>query len=139
MIQQQDEIVDIPPNRLRYFGGAGKMLLPSPQTIAAVIKRIPEHKLLTTDSLRQELTEQFRVEGTCPITTKNSLLFLANNAPDDVAYWRVLKPTGELMASYPGGQMGHASHLEQEGFTIDTNGKAPKVKNFRDSLASLAS
>lgn len=137
MIQQQDEIVDIPPHRLRYFGGAGKMLLPSLQTIAAVIKRIPEHKLLTTDLLRQELTEQFHVEGTCPITTKNSLQFLANNAPDDVAYWRIIRPTGELMATYPGGIEGHASHLQDEGLTIDTTGRKFKVQNFRENLAHL--
>ncbi len=134
-IQQKDEIVDIPPNRIRYFGGTGKMLLPSPATIASLIQRIPESKLLTTDLLRRQLTQQFNVEGTCPVTTKKSLEFLANNAPDDVAYWRVLRPTGELMATYPGGTQGHASHLQDEGFDIDTNGKAPKVKGFRASLA----
>jgi len=138
MIQQKDEIVDIPPNRIRYFGGAGKMLLPSPMTIATVIKRIPENKLLTTDLLRQELTDQFNVEGTCPITTKKSLQYLANNAPEDVAYWRVLRPTGELMATYPGGTQGHAAHLQDEGFIIETNGKAAKVKDFRANLVHLA-
>ena len=134
MIQEHDEIVDIPPHRVRYFGRTGKMLLPSPTTIANIIKRIPTSKLLTTDLLRQELTEQFRVQGTCPVTTKNSLNFLANNAPDDVAYWRVIRPTGALMANYPGGIEDHAVRLKDEGFTIDTNGKSPKVKNFRESL-----
>jgi hypothetical protein len=133
-IQLKDEIVDIPPDRVRYFGTTGKMLLPSPTTIASVIKRIPQDKLLTTDLLRDELTQQFGVEGTCPVTTKKSLAFLANNAPDDVAYWRVLRPTGELMATYPGGLVGHASHLEDEGFSIDTHGKAPKVKDFKQSI-----
>ena len=134
MIQEHDEIVDIPPHRVRYFGGTGKMLLPSPTTIANIIKRIPESKLLTTDLLRQQLTEQFHVEGTCPITTKNSLKFLANNAPDDVAYWRIIRPTGALMSAYPGGLQAHATRLGDEGFTIDTNGKSPKVKEFRESL-----
>lgn len=76
---QKYEIVDIPPNRIRYFGGSnGKMLLPSPMTIASMIKRIPESKLITTDLLRRELTQQFNVQGTCPVTTKKSLRSLAN-------------------------------------------------------------
>lgn len=134
MVQLVDEIVDIPPHRIRYFGGTGKMLLPSPTAIANVIKRIPTSKLLTTDLLRQELTDQFHVQGTCPITTKISLQALVNVPPDDLAYWRLIKPTGELMATYPGGVDGHASHLQDEGFTIDTNGKAVKVKDFRANL-----
>ena len=138
MVQQLDEIVDIPPNRIRYFGGTGKMLLPSPTTIANAIKRIPESKLLTTDLLRQELTNQFHVEGTCPVTTKKSLQALVNDAPDDVAYWRLIKPTGGLMATYPGGIEGHASHLEDEGFTIDSDGKTAKVKDFKHSIIHFA-
>ncbi|MBA3872157.1 MAG: hypothetical protein H0X30_23675 [Anaerolineae bacterium] len=134
MIQEKDEIVDIPADRVRYFGGTGKMLLPSPTTIANVIKRIPASKLLTTDLLRQHLTEQFNVQGTCPVTTKKSLRALVSDAPDDVAYWRVIRPKGELMAEYPGGVEGHAAHLQDEGFSIDTHGKAPKVKDFRENL-----
>jgi 6-O-methylguanine DNA methyltransferase, DNA binding domain len=134
MIQEKDEIVDIPADRVRYFGTTGKMLLPSPATIANIIKRIPASKLLTTDLLRQHLTEQFNVQGTCPVTTKNSLRALVSAAPEDVAYWRVIRPKGELMSDYPGGVTGHASHLQDEGFSIDTNGKAPKVKDFREKI-----
>jgi hypothetical protein len=137
MIQEVDEIVDIPANRIRYFGGTGKMLLPSPTTIAKLIKRIPESKLITTDLLRQELTNQFHVEGTCPVTTKKSLQALVNDPGTNVAYWRVIRPKGELMANYPGGIEGHASHLEEEGFTIDSNGKAAKVKDFKQSLVQF--
>ena len=92
MIQEHDEIVDIPRNRIRYFGGTGKMLLPSPGTIANIIKRIPKSKLLTTDLLRQELTDQFHVKGTCPVTTKKSLQALVNDPGTNVAYWRVIRP-----------------------------------------------
>ena len=137
MVQEHDEIVDIPPHRVRYFGGTGKMLLPSPTTIANIIKRIPQSKLLTTDLLRQQLTEQFHVEGTCPITTKISLQALVNDPNTNVAYWRVIRPTGALMSTYPGGIEGHASHLKDEGFVIDTKGKDAKVKNFRESLVHL--
>jgi hypothetical protein len=66
MVPQEDLIVEIPENRLKFFGGAGKMLLPSPATAAALIKKIPEHKLITTGLLCKELTQRFKVRGTCP-------------------------------------------------------------------------
>jgi len=129
-----DAIVDIPENRIRYFGGTGKMFLPGPTTIAALISRIPAHKLITTDLLRRELTAQFEVQGTCPVTTKRSLQVVANDANGKVAYWRVLKQNGGLMAFYPGGVEGHAALLQSEGFTIDASGKAATVSKFRESL-----
>ena len=73
MEPQEDAIVDITENRLRFFGGPGKMLLPSPAIVAALIEKIPENKLISTDLLRAELTEQFNVQGTCPVTTQKAL------------------------------------------------------------------
>ena len=134
MVMQEDAIVDIPENRLRYFGGPGKMLLPCPATIAALIKKVPKNKLVTTDLLRQKLTSQFDVQGTCPITTQRSLQALANDPDTTVAYWRVVNQDGGLMARFPGGAASHAAHLRDEGFTIDTQAKVPKVKQFKDSL-----
>jgi hypothetical protein len=131
---QEDAIVDIPPNRIRYFGGPGKMLLPSPATIAALIKKIPERRLITTSLLREELTEQFEVEGTCPITTQNSLQAVAYDTSDSVAYWRVIKANGTLMTKFPGGVAGHAARLREEGFAIDESRKTPMVINFQDCL-----
>lgn len=138
MVQQIDEIVDIPPHRVRYFGRQGKMLLPSPATIAAVIAQVPEHKLLTTDLLRKKLTAQFEVEGTCPITTKNSLRFLANDADQEIAYWRVIQQNGGLITFYPGGVRAHAAHLQSEGFTINTVRKLLRVDRYTDSLIRFA-
>ena len=110
------------------------MLLPSPATVEALIRKIPEHKLLTTDLLRKELAGQFNVQGTCPVTTKKALQAIANRANNSVPYWRVIKQNGELNAIFPGGVVGQTIRLQQEGFTIDTSGKAPKVKHFKASL-----
>lgn len=138
MLLQEDAIVDIPPNRVKYFGTTGKMLLPSPATIAAMIEKIPQSKLITTDLLRKELTDQFEVEGTCPVTTRKSLQAVANDRSNGVAYWRVVKQNGGLMANYPGGVENHAALLQNEGITIDTNGKEPRVNNIKESLAHFA-
>ena len=131
---EQDAIVDIAPSQVSYFGGPGKMLLPCPATVAALIQKVPAHTILTTDLLRKQLAKQFNVQGTCPVTTKKALQTIANTADNDVPYWRVIKQNGELNAIFPGGVAGQADLLRQEGFVIDTNGKALKVKQFKASL-----
>ncbi|MCI0348660.1 MAG: MGMT family protein, partial [Acidobacteriales bacterium] len=124
-------------NRVKFFGTTGKMLLPSPATVASLIETIPARKLITTDLLRKKLTAQFQVQGTCPVTTKKALQAIAQDSSQHVAYWRVVNQSGGLIAVFPGGVEGHAARLRQEGFTIDTNGKTPKVKKYTESLVHL--
>lgn len=138
MTLQEDVIVDIPENRIKYFGTTGKMLLPSSATIAALIRKIPANKLITTDLLLKKLTSQFNVQGTCPVTTRKALQAIAHDANSTVAYWRVVNKNGGLIAKYPGGVAGHAVRLQEEGFTIDAQGKAPKVKDFSANLARFS-
>ena len=137
MLDQEDAIIDIPENRVRFFGTTGKMLLPSPATVAALIQKIPQHKVITTARLLKQLTEQFAVEGTCPITTQRALQTIANDASTDVAYWRVVNKNGGLIARYPGGAQGHAARLRAEGFSIDTEGDVPKLKSFKEYLINI--
>ena len=59
---------------------------------------------------------------------------IANDTSKSVAYWRVIKQNGELNTIFPGGVEGQAARLRQEGFTIGTNGKVLKVKQFKASL-----
>lgn len=134
MIQTVDEIVPIPEHRVRYFGGLGRMLLPSPPTIAAVIRRVPVGKLLTTTLLRDVLGDEFEVDGVCPITAKRSLQVVARSADAGTAYWRVIQQNGGLMAFYPGGIDAHAALLRDEGFMTEVRGKKPMVVNFREHL-----
>lgn len=134
---QKDEIVDIAKDRERSLGASGRMLLPCPATVEAVVKRIPKNKLVTTELIRQALARQFNVDTTCPFNTKLCLRAIANDPKTKVAYWRVLKGNGELMNYFPGGLEGHASLLKKEGFGIDKKGKAPKVVRFRESLFIL--
>jgi len=135
---QQDIIKDISESQIGYFGGPGKMVCPSRATVEALVRRIPESRIITTDLLRQELAEQFNVQGACPVTTHKALQAIANDAAadpaSDVAYWRVIKQSGQLIDRFPGGAEGQAALLMKEGFTIDSNGKAPKVSNFKRSL-----
>jgi hypothetical protein len=134
----EDLIVDIPEERSKFFGGAGKMLLPGPATVAALIKKVPEHKLITTNLLCRELTDEFKVRGTCPVTTQKAIQAIAHDATRKVAYWRVIKANGGLMSRFPGGVEGHAALLKREGFAMDRKGKIPKVKDFQKSLVRFS-
>ena len=130
-----DAIVDIPNDRLSYFGGAGKMLLPGPATVAAAVtENVPAGKLTTVSLICRKLANQFNVRGTCPVTTQKSLQAVAHGANTEVAYWRVVKANGGLIARFPGGVEGQAERLRKEGFTLDRKGKAPRVAHFRESL-----
>lgn len=137
MEPQTDVIVAIEKHRERYFGGAGKMLIPCPATVAAQIRRIPEHQLMSKELLQAKLAEQFQVQVTCPFATKKALQAIAWDASQPVPYWRVIKKNGELFSYFPGGVEGHAGCLRKEGFTIDTTGKAPKVQHFQERLFHL--
>lgn len=130
MAPQKDEIVDIPDKRVRFFGTNGKMLLPCPATIAALIKQIPTGNVMTTDQLLKKLTTQFGVQGTCPVTARKALQAIANDDLDDIPFWRVINKNGGLIAKYPGGVEAQAAQLRQEGFDIDASAKKPRVKDF---------
>jgi alkylated DNA nucleotide flippase Atl1 len=131
---QADEIVDIPPNREKFFGGPGKMLLPSPAAVESVIVDIPLDRLLTTGQLRQELTRKFGVHGTCPVTTQKALIALARDPEKQVPYWRVINQNGGLISRFPGGVRGHAVRLQAEGFGIEIQGDTQRVKNYKTYL-----
>ena len=139
MEPQTDVIVAIEKQRERYFGSAGKMLIPCPATVAAQIRRIPEHQLMSKELLQATLAEQFQVQVTCPFATKKALQAIAQDAHQSVPYWRVIKKNGELFSYFPGGFEGHANCLRQEGFTIDTTGKVPRIQHFQDCLVRFAS
>jgi hypothetical protein len=139
MESQTDVIVAIEKHREHYFGGAGKMLIPCPATVAAQIRRIPDHQLMSKELLQKKLAEQFNVQVTCPFATKKALQAIAQDANQSVPYWRMIKKNGELFSYFPGGVEGHANCLRQEGFTIDTTGKVPRVQHFKDRLVRVAS
>ena len=133
----EDTIVEISESLERFFGKSGKMLKPSRATIEALIQKIPADKVITISLLREELARQFGVAVTCPSDTKQALKAIAADADCTVSYWHVLKSDGELISYFPDGVKGHAAHLEQEGFTIDTEEKIPKVKGYKQRLAQF--
>lgn len=126
-----DAIKEISERQIAYFGGPGMMLLPSRATVEALLHKIPPRQLLTTDLLRKTLAAQFKVQGTCPVTTKKVLQLIAHDPATAAPYWRVIKQNGELNTIFPGGTAAQAARLKQEGFTVDDSGKKPKSNTSR--------
>lgn len=130
---QEDMIVDIPPERVKFFGTTGKMLLPSATAVAAIVAQIPAAQLMTTSQLRQKLREQFNVQGTCPVTTRKALKTIAQDASSAAPFWRVVNQDGGLLSVFPGGKAAQAARLQAEGFLV-SNAKSPKVADYSASL-----
>ncbi len=134
---QEDIIVDISKAREKFFGCSGKMLLPSRQTVQALLEQIPTHQLATTEWIQHNLAAQFRVQVTCPVATRKALQAIAKDSSGNLAFWRVVKKNGELMTIYPGGAAVQAVQLTQQGFEIDATAKRPKVINLKTNLVNF--
>jgi hypothetical protein len=137
MTHQEDIIVDIAPNRVKFFGTTGKMLLPSQASVLGVLAKLPPKKLVTIKLLCQPLAAQFQVEAVCPVTTKKMVMAIAENAGIFAPTWRVINQNGNLISNYPSGVQHQSFLLQQEGFEIETTGKALRVKDFKKNLMSM--
>ncbi len=131
---QEDILVDISPEREKYFGCSGKMLMPGPKSVEAVLNQIPPDRLVTMQLLGKELAAKHGAQVTCPVAQRNALKIIANDAENQIPYWRVVKKNGELIPYFPGGIEGHAGRLSAENHKIDSSGKAGRVSNFRERI-----
>ena len=133
----EDAVVEIPPARLGFFGGPGKMLLPSPATVAALIAKVPAGKLITTNLLCQVLARQFNVREHAPLPRSGPFRPLRMTRAAKSPTGGSSRRTEEPMTRFPGGADGQAERLRKEGFAVDGKAKAPKIANFRASLVRL--
>lgn len=133
----KDEIVDIKESQYGFFGGPGKMLLPSRQSVESVLQKVPPGKLLTTDLLRQKLADIFNVRGTCPVTTRKVLQAISTDSHCSTAYWRVVNQNGDLIANNADGVEAQSARLLQDGVPVEQGAKKPKVRDFKARIVDL--
>ena len=144
--EQEPKIVKIPPKMVKRFG-MGKMLIPRPLDVDALIRKVKKGKLVTQDQIRKRLAKDFNVNVTCPITTGIFIRIAAEAAEEDLRegkkqitpYWRVLKADGSLNEKFPGGTKAQAARLRKERNRIQLGKgkKPPRVKDFEKSLQKL--
>ena len=143
---EHGKVVDIPPKMQNRFG-TGKMLIPKPLDIDALINKIPKGNLATVAQIREQLARDAHAHCSCPMTTGIFLRIVAEVAEEDwsngkkdiTPYWRVIKADGSLNEKFPGGVEAQAARLKEEGHLIEPNKgrKPPRVKNFEKSLQNL--
>ena len=137
---QEPKVVDDPRGR-------GRMLIPKPLDVDALIRRVGKGKLATVDQIREHLAKDRGADLTCPLCTGIFLRIAAETAEEDLTrgkteitpYWRVVKPDGSLNEKFPGGVNTQAVHLREEGHTIEPGKgkKPPKVKDFEKILQEM--
>jgi len=124
------KLVAIPP-RMRKQYGRGRMLIPSPLDVDALIRRIPRGKLITQTQIRERLASAAGAGCACPMTTA-MFVRIAAEAAEEAArsgkiritpYWRVIRDDGALFEKFPGGPSAQAERLENEGHSIERSGK----------------
>lgn len=109
----------------------GRMLVSTPRELDAIIRRIPEGRVLSIGALRGALARDHRADYTCPITTGIFLRIVAEAAEEERAagvgrispYWRMVRDDGTLIDKLPGGTAAQARLLEREGVHVLLLGK----------------
>lgn len=132
-----DEIVPISPDRQKFFGVAGRMLLPCPDTVAALLREVPSGKVVTMEVLRGELARRRGVEAVCPFQTKQALRAIAEK-PEGIPFWRLVAKNGALLKYLPGGVEKHAALLKKERVPIEATASGQRVKGLKASLQAFA-
>ena len=143
---EHGKVVDVPPKMQNRFG-IGKMLIPKPLDIDALINKVPKGKLATVTQIREKLAKGAHAHCSCPMTTGIFLRIVAEVAEEDLSngqrevtpYWRVIKADGSLNEKFPGGVQNQAARLKKEGHIIELcrDKTPPRVKNFEKSLQEL--
>lgn len=125
----------------------GKMLIPRPLDLDALVRAIPRGHLATVTQLRERLARDHGADFTCPLTTGIFLRIVAEAAeeqraegkPEIAPYWRVVKEDGSLNEKFPGGAEAQAARLREEGHAVlpGRGKKPPRVEDVQSRLQTL--
>ncbi len=126
---------------------AGRMLVPRPVGVDALMRTIQTGRLVTVSQIRDRLARDHGADYTCPLTTGIFVRIAAEAAAEDAGlgrrqitpYWRVVKADGCLMEKLPGGPEAQAADLQAEGHTLlpGKGKKPPRVADFEKRLQEL--
>jgi len=141
--QQQPKIVDIPP-RMQVRLGKGRMVVPRPLDVDALMRRVRKGKLVTVLQLREELAKRSGVDTACPLCTGIFVRLAAEAANEErregkktiTPFWRVITSQGRLNPKLPGGTNAQRRALISEGhkFARAKGKKPPAVADFEHAL-----
>lgn len=124
--------------------GTGKMVIPAPIEVDALMKQVPKGRLITINEVRGALAARHRADFACPLTTGIFAWIAAHAAAEAEAlgarritpYWRTLKNGGELNPKYPGGVAAVAKRLRAEGHNVFRKGRKTLVRDYQQAIFS---
>ena len=122
--------------------GTGTFVIPAPCEVDALMKQVPEGRVVTINELRAALAARHKVNFACPITTGIFSWIAAHAAAEAemegakriTPFWRTLKTGGEVNPKYPGGVEGIAKRLRAEGHKIVAKGRRKLVADYENKL-----
>ena len=122
------------------YGGT-KLLIAPPLDYDALMRKVPQGQIITTEMLRAYLAKKYGADATCPLTA-GIFINIAAHASDErgadpTPFWRTLKAKGELNEKYPGGIDAQKVRLEAEGHTVVQKGKRFFVEGYKEKLFDL--
>ena len=127
--------------------GRGRLLIPKPLDVDALMRQVEKGKLITVNQIRGRLAKDYGADLTCPLVTGIFLRIAAEAAEEDLSrgetkitpYWRVVKADGSLNEKFPGNVNAQAERLREEGHTIEPGKgkKPPRVKDFEKALVEV--
>ena len=121
------------------------VVLVNPSEVVAVMKDVPEGKLITIVEICKGIAKNHEVKACCSLTTGIFIMTAANAVEEgiregtdlNIPYWRTLKADGFLNEKYPGGAEAQKRLLENEGFIVRQKGKRYFVPNYQNYLADF--
>ena len=130
------------PRTVARFGGE-RMLLAPPLEYDAIMKRVPEGKIITSDRIREYLAKKHNADYTCQLTAGifiNIAAFASaeRGGENPTPYHRTLKKDGELNEKYPDGIDGQRLLLEMEGHAVTQKGKRYFVRDYERALWDIS-
>ena len=128
---------------IQKYGGE-KMYFAPPMAYDALMRQVPQGKLLTVGAMREHLAKRAGADFTDPITAGIFVSIAAwashQREQDKTPYWRTLKANGALNEKYPGGAQAQKEKLEAEGHVILQKGRKNikyYVKDYEKALFEL--
>jgi alkylated DNA nucleotide flippase Atl1 len=120
------KVFDVPPS-MRKSCGSGKMLIPRPLDVDAVIRLVPKGRVVTQAQLPVRLARDAGADVACPITTGIFVRICSEAAEEDfrngrkkvTPYWRVVRDDGKLIDTFPGGPEQQARRLASERVVVE--------------------
>ena len=138
------KIVEITDEKSIEKYGGRRMYFAPPIDYDAVMRRVPEGKVITVGDIREYFAAQNDADFTDPITAGIFCSIAAwasfQRSDDKTPYWRTLKANGELNPKYPGGVEEQKKLLETEGHTVIKKGRTNiryYVKDYESFLYRL--